>query len=201
MGQVAHALLTRPPLTYTSVSQCKHLLLLCKSVRLACVRHAASVHPEPGSNSHVCSLSSLFSLFLASSFVSGLLFLVEFLQTLISRFQVLLFFFSEIPTPSASFRFLSFASFSLHTASLHCTSRRSDPCPLPGFGVLLWLPSGQVSLAFFVEFSGSHYCLFVKVQFRHPRNTLLCVCLLSSSATLIEYHIFPALSTTFLNFF
>ena len=23
-------------------------------VRLACVRHAASVHPEPGSNSHVC---------------------------------------------------------------------------------------------------------------------------------------------------
>jgi hypothetical protein len=27
-------------------------------VRLACVRHAASVHPEPGSNSHFNSLSS-----------------------------------------------------------------------------------------------------------------------------------------------
>ena len=41
--QVTHALLTRPPLTFiTEVNQ---------SVRLACVRHAASVRPEPGSNS------------------------------------------------------------------------------------------------------------------------------------------------------
>ena len=38
--QIAHALLTRPPLT---------VLLLF--VRLECVKHAASVHPEPGSNS------------------------------------------------------------------------------------------------------------------------------------------------------
>ena len=38
--QIAHALLTRPPLT---------VFLL--SVRLECVMHAASVHPEPGSNS------------------------------------------------------------------------------------------------------------------------------------------------------
>ena len=42
--QVAHALLTRPPLR--SEEQAPLL-----SVRLACVRHAASVHPEPGSNS------------------------------------------------------------------------------------------------------------------------------------------------------
>ena len=48
-GQVTHALLTRPPLsqrktsTEISVPQC--------FVRLACVKHAASVHPEPGSNS------------------------------------------------------------------------------------------------------------------------------------------------------
>ena len=33
-----------------SVFQCKHLLSGF-SVRLACIRHAASVHPEPGSNS------------------------------------------------------------------------------------------------------------------------------------------------------
>ena len=51
MGQVAHALLTRPPLSQRSFIpggnpfQC--------FVRLACVKHAASVHPEPGSNSHV----------------------------------------------------------------------------------------------------------------------------------------------------
>ena len=38
--QIAHALLTRPPLS-----------VLLHSVRLECVMHAASVHPEPGSNS------------------------------------------------------------------------------------------------------------------------------------------------------
>ena len=46
--QVTHALLTRPPLETDQI---------CRSfnekfpVRLACVKHAASVHPEPGSNS------------------------------------------------------------------------------------------------------------------------------------------------------
>ena len=49
-GQVTHALLTRPPLTWTSSIR---KLPTSKSVRLACVKHAASVHPEPGSNSHV----------------------------------------------------------------------------------------------------------------------------------------------------
>ena len=42
--QVAHALLTRPPLGFGK--QAFQTL-----VRLACVRHAASVRPEPGSNS------------------------------------------------------------------------------------------------------------------------------------------------------
>nr|ANA07985.1 hypothetical protein 5E7_031 [uncultured bacterium 5E7] len=37
-GQVSYALLTRTPLTR-------------RSVRLALIRHAASVYPEPGSNS------------------------------------------------------------------------------------------------------------------------------------------------------
>ena len=41
-GQVAHVLLTRSPLTTQQAEQ---------SVRLACVKHAASVRPEPGSNS------------------------------------------------------------------------------------------------------------------------------------------------------
>ena len=41
--QVAHVLLTRPPLSNGSK--------LPHSVRLACVRRAASVRPEPGSNS------------------------------------------------------------------------------------------------------------------------------------------------------
>ena len=40
--QIAYALLTRPPLAVS-----------LRLVRLECVRHAASVHPEPGSNSLV----------------------------------------------------------------------------------------------------------------------------------------------------
>ena len=49
-GQVAHALLTRPPLSQiTSIRR----LQLSDSARLACVKHAASVHPEPGSNSYI----------------------------------------------------------------------------------------------------------------------------------------------------
>ena len=46
--QVAHALLTRPPLSYPDASR---RINLNNSVRLECVMHAASVHPEPGSNS------------------------------------------------------------------------------------------------------------------------------------------------------
>jgi hypothetical protein len=46
--QVPHALLTRPPLNLSDSIRKLHLLSF---VRLACVRHAASVRPEPGSNS------------------------------------------------------------------------------------------------------------------------------------------------------
>src|SRR4030042_843423 len=46
-GQVTHALLTRAPLYSPS---CPGFL-----VRLACVRHAASVRSEPGSNSPIYS--------------------------------------------------------------------------------------------------------------------------------------------------
>ena len=54
MRQVIHALLTRPPLSH-KIFISEENRIKC-FVRLACVRHAASVHPEPGSNSHVKSL-------------------------------------------------------------------------------------------------------------------------------------------------
>ena len=49
-GQVTHALLTRPPL---EIDQIHRSLNEIFPVRLACVKHAASVHPEPGSNSQI----------------------------------------------------------------------------------------------------------------------------------------------------
>ena len=58
-------LLTRSPLT-----------VLLQSVRLACIRHAASVHPEPGSNSpfDLTLLHSLLSVILLK-FIDVVLFL------------------------------------------------------------------------------------------------------------------------------
>ena len=49
LRQVAHVLLTRPPLIHPR----RNFI-----ARLACVRHAASVRPEPGSNSQFKSLNA-----------------------------------------------------------------------------------------------------------------------------------------------
>ena len=54
LGQIAHALLTRPPLEYPLPDRSPSVNIL---VRLACVKHAASVRPEPGSNSDVQSFN------------------------------------------------------------------------------------------------------------------------------------------------
>ena len=68
--QVAHVLLTRPPLVHTR---------RCSLARLACVKHAASVHPEPGSNSQFKKFESkLITHFKNcwSKFISKLIFLL-----------------------------------------------------------------------------------------------------------------------------
>ena len=73
LGQVTYVLLTRSP-----------LICIATSVRLACIRHAASVHPEPGSNSPLCFLHTFFQryvIFLCSPesiwFVSSFLLLLN----------------------------------------------------------------------------------------------------------------------------
>ena len=54
--QVTYVLLTRSPLDFQEQAP-------FRLVRLACIRHAASVHPEPGSNSQ--------SLYSSSKLLSG----------------------------------------------------------------------------------------------------------------------------------
>ena len=61
MRQVAYALLTRPPLSIYSLFRRFAYRFLA---RLACVRHAASVHPEPGSNSLLNGILLVFPLHL-----------------------------------------------------------------------------------------------------------------------------------------
>ena len=55
--QVAHALLTRPPLSSNSINRSLNHPI---PVRLECVMHAASVYPEPGSNSFLIVLYHSF---------------------------------------------------------------------------------------------------------------------------------------------
>ena len=62
-GQVAHVLRTRSPLAIGA-------LLRHAAVRLACIRPAASVHPEPGSNSPL--YLALFSLLSVPDFYDTL---------------------------------------------------------------------------------------------------------------------------------
>ena len=80
--QVAHALLTRPPLSIRNAS--RRINLKC-SVRLECVMHAASVHPEPGSNSRKMFIISKVSLGYNSS---SYFFLASF--TLLSIYSLVL---------------------------------------------------------------------------------------------------------------
>ena len=63
MRQVIHALLTRPPLSLRTLPT--EIVRVRRSVRLACVKHAASVHPEPGSNSLANFITPGFRLFLS----------------------------------------------------------------------------------------------------------------------------------------
>ena len=62
LRQITHVLLTRPPLAHRRFST--NTVSICEPVRLACVKHAASVHPEPGSNSQILYLRALSSSFL-----------------------------------------------------------------------------------------------------------------------------------------
>ena len=65
-GQVTHALLTRPPLSTLNFNRSLHSKL---PARLACVRHAASVRPEPGSNSLVnCYIRCLHQIYFTQKF-------------------------------------------------------------------------------------------------------------------------------------
>ena len=101
--QVAHALLTRPPLTFFRSK------LQNQFVRLECVKHAASVHPEPGSNSRIkyftvlgtaiylFELDSLFYFFpWVSQFVIKLCVLLWNLTSSLVRLSTFLALFSRL---------------------------------------------------------------------------------------------------------
>ena len=111
--QIAHALLTRPPLIGSRSSV---------TVRLECVKHAASVHPEPGSNSLKNGIlnSSLDELKIFSSELVWLVYFFEyalrlvkdeaFLFKRISRFALACFACTLSPVVQLSMIFAKFPS-------------------------------------------------------------------------------------------
>ena len=126
-GQVAHALLTRPPLS--------HIHFLPEGiphkcfVRLACVKHAASVHPEPGSNSHV------------KMFVRSKSSLANFTDSSL---------FSRCNSVSNSFKIkLPFLD-----QEILCNSRSRNSCQRNLTQILLWIFQGY----FTVQLSMFCYC-------------------------------------------
>ena len=132
--QVAHALLTRPPLFRFRRSF---------TVRLECVMHAASVHPEPGSNSRTNCIST----------VSG--------QHQVCRACGSFYFLSMHPVLSGCVskndEIFALASFLLVLKSpvvqLSMINRGSDSVlafPLP---VLPWLSRGQ--LIYYITFAST----------------------------------------------
>ena len=80
--QIAHALLTRPPL-FRDRSPF--------TVRLECVKHAASVHPEPGSNSLKNCISSSLPACQIAFFQSFIL--ASYFSTLCSKLLTRSYFF------------------------------------------------------------------------------------------------------------
>ena len=123
--QIAYALLTRPPLT-----------VFLQFVRLECVRHAASVHPEPGSNSLVIIINRRFRrvyAFYQSAFLALLLFRV--FQSFFSGFLAL--------SPSYFYQVFRCLKF--------CCSIFKDRAPVP-FGSGLPFGASPIILLFHAPF-------------------------------------------------
>ena len=123
--QIAYALLTRPPLT-----------VFLQFVRLECVRHAASVHPEPGSNSPVIIINRRLRRVYA--FTRAL-----FLALLL--FRVFQSFFSGFLALSPSYFYQVFRCLKF------CCSIFKDRAPVP-FGSRLPFGASPIILLFHAPF-------------------------------------------------
>ena len=116
---IPHAKVGCSRVTHPSATKLFQSKLLHNSVRLECVMHAASVHPEPGSNSRLfCIKITLSSVPILSSFFSQLLLLFCLSSIL---FQNLTRYFFRTILSSAYFSVSS-----LCTSSISCCSIFND---------------------------------------------------------------------------
>ena len=166
IGQIAHALLTRPPLIRDRSPF---------TVRLECVMHAASVHPEPGSNS----LKIVIHPRLAPR-------LNPFQSAILAFFTLLSFSmcFNEIPSHLSCYEnsVVQFSKIKFRR------SHRASPWQRPSYSITLFL----ACQAFFQT--------FFKIFFGLVREIRLCAMPFRAEACIV-YHHFSRLSSVFLHFF
>ena len=93
LRQIVYALLTRPPLASSNSIRKLHRF---PPVRLACVKHAASVHPEPGSNSQFLGILSYF--YVNISLISLTHSSTDFLRKLLVNLCIGLFYLKTYAT-------------------------------------------------------------------------------------------------------
>ena len=144
-------------------------------VRLACVKHAASVHPEPGSNSHV--LIWFWTRTTTSCYHSRSLLWFLFLKFSQSRRSSICSILSLCQCAKGHI-----------CLSLHTSASEQALCRLFSFQ-----PACHARCQSFLEFSGLFYYLII--------NVLFCFSFLLSQASLIDYHTCQFLSSTFFYFF
>ncbi len=193
MRQVTHALLTRPPLSH-SLSLSEEINQKC-FVRLACVKHAASVHPEPGSNSRNKDLEPVFHgsyVRLRSSMTLRTLFRVSLVsqELPLCAPQFLIWFFQILELSEQ--HLLSKATPLRGFFSSSIPFRKTTSFPIPLLLFLGRILMDACSLNFlFLEFSGSLSIVQLS-RFRFAVS-------LSQLKHNIIFYI--GLSTVFLNFF
>ena len=169
MRQVPHALLTRPPLASAGLHP--EGIRPTRLVRLACVKHAASVHPEPGSNSHVNIEISLWPDLIWHFLL--FVWVVLFSRTCLKRFD---FIINKVFFRSRIFRLLVISLFSCQgtAASLDISiSQPASHClPFGGNSDILSLEDEQVNnkMLWFEIFFQQAQCPQKRVKNTLPEN-------------------------------
>ena len=170
---IPHAKAGCSRVTHPSATKLPSSKLSSNSVRLECVMHAASVHPEPGSNSRIncIKITSSRSVSIFSSFYFQLLLLL-FEQYSLSEFYEI--FFRTI------------LLLSLCTSSISCCSIFNDQFSLPK----------NIQLCYSITFFFTCQVLFLTFF-----KFFILYLASPKFATLLYYHILSPLSSGFLKVF
>ena len=159
MRQVIHALLTRPPLSLRTLPT--EIVRVRRSVRLACVKHAASVHPEPGSNSLAKYLPQAFACFYPSYFTVWVVSVRScFFFSLIQRIFRNSFIVTFVTCMIVCFA-VQLSKYCFYFSTVRCSPRQL--C----YTITLYTPLSTIFFIFFIPFFKSE-----NLKIKYPKSPL-----------------------------